>query len=152
MPRRSPRRVALALAVATACVGAVAPAAQASTRAFDVRSAQKISSGRAVATGKLVFSGPRTVRIDGRIDDECDGQGQGDGYGAYVRFRFELSGGGYRVRTVKDVRGCTPGARRVRFTMRMPTDIISGSVTVNELDERADGTHAADYASASFLP
>ncbi|WP_354698308.1 hypothetical protein DSM112329_03980 [Paraconexibacter sp. AEG42_29] len=140
------RRTAIATAALVAAVAAAAGttgAAAAGGKPFDLTTAKGGNGGQAHGYGKIAFSGPKKVKVTGRINDMCPG----DGYGAYIEFKVNFVGGGYGTTVRSDEKKCK--ARNgvgYSFTKSFPRKVKSVGVTVIELDRATGGTRVGDAA------
>jgi hypothetical protein len=139
------KTTACALAAgAFAAVAAAAPASASAAKGFNLTTGTSITKGKAHGAGSIAFIGPQRVRITGRINDLCPG----DGYGAYIEFKINFKGGGYATRVISDQRKCEAKApKRFAFTTpRFGHRVKSVGVTVIELDQQPGGAVPGDAA------
>ena len=128
---------------AFATVAAAAPATAGAAKGFNLTTGTSITKGKARGVGTIAFVGPQRVRIAGRVNDICPG----DGYGAYIEFKLNFKGGGYATRVISDQRKCEAKPKGFAFTTpKFGHRVKSVGVTVIELDQRSGGPVPGDAA------
>jgi hypothetical protein len=139
------KTAALALAAGALGAGAIAaaPATAGPTKGFKLTTGTSATPGKAKGVGTVEFLGPQRVKIAGRVNDICPG----DGYGAYIEFKLNFKGGGYATRVISDQRKCKAAAKTFSFTTpKFGKRVKSVGVTVIELDQQSGGAVPGDAA------
>jgi hypothetical protein len=136
------RTATAALIAATVAAGSTGAAA-AGAKSFDLTTAKGANKGQAHGYGDITFTGPKKVKITGRINDICPK----DGFGAYVEFKVNFVGGGYGTTVRSDTTKCGT-AHGVAFNAggSFPRKIKSVGVTVIEIDNTSSGQVFGDAA------
>ena len=128
--------------IAAACIAA-APASAGPKKSFNLTTGTAATKGKARGVGTVDFIGPQRVKIAGRVNDICPG----DGYGAYIEFKLNFKGGGYATRVISDQRKCEASAKTFSFTTpKFGKRVKSVGVTVIELDQQPGGAVPGDAA------
>jgi hypothetical protein len=112
-------------------------------KAFDLYTAAGANHGRAHGYGKISFVAPKSVKISGRINDLCPG----DGFGSYIEFKVNFVGGGYGTTVRSDRTKCsTAHGVGYSFTSSFPRKVKSVGITVIEIDQTSRGPVYGDAA------
>jgi hypothetical protein len=115
-------RALCALIVSALVIAGTAGAADASMRSFDLRAGTKKTKGDAHGYGTAWFTQHRRqVSFQGTINDVCDADGKGDGYGAYLNILVKVSGvkGWQGVDAEWDTDGCEEPGNTFGFNTKV---------------------------------
>lgn len=112
----------------------------AEAKGFDLWTSTAATKGRAHGYGSLTFPNAKTVKVNGKINDICPA----DGFGAYIEFKVNFSGGGYGVKRYADRQTCKKGAVPFAFTQAFTKKVKSVGVTVIELDDKGGTMRVGD--------